>query len=155
MLDGELAVEALHDLDLHPGVAGPFGPGQQLQRAPAVLHGVVARDRARVPEAEDGGKWERGVEWPVGQTGQRRREPEAGVEARQEGFDHGLRRGMVEAEAWRSSVTSRRRRGELVWPSPLHSGAGLACRPRPSVSRSEVRSDASRTEPDALNSQSN
>ena len=93
MQDGELAARPFHHLDLRPGVAGPLGPGQQLERAPAVLDRVVARDGARVPEAEDGAEVERGVERAVGRLGLCRRDPEAGIEARQEALEHGLRLG--------------------------------------------------------------
>ena len=43
-----------------------------------------------MPEAEDGGEGERGVERPVGDLGLGRRNPEAGVEARQEALEDGL-----------------------------------------------------------------
>ena len=74
MLDAELAVRPLHHLDLRTGVASPLGLGQQLERAPAVLDGVVARDGARVPEAEDGREGERGIERAVGHLGLRGRD---------------------------------------------------------------------------------
>ena len=88
--DGELAARPFQHLDLRPGVAGPLAPGQQLERAPAILDRVVAGDAAGVPEAEDGGERKRAVERAVGHRGLCRRDPEAGVEARQEALEHGL-----------------------------------------------------------------
>ena len=46
-----------------------------------------------MPETQDGGEGKRGVERPVGHPGLDRRDPEAGVEARQEALEHGLRLG--------------------------------------------------------------
>ena len=90
VLDGELAVRPLHHLDLRPGVAGPLTPGQQLERAPAIFDGVVTGDAAHVPEDEDGAEVECRVEQAVGRLGLCRRDPEAGVEARQEALEHRL-----------------------------------------------------------------
>ena len=56
-----------------------------------VLDGVVARDGAGVPEGEDGAEVEGRVERAPGRLGLAGRDGEAGVEARQEVLEHGLR----------------------------------------------------------------
>ena len=89
----ELAAGPLHHLHPCPSVAWPFWSGQQLQRAPVVLHGVVARDAAGVPEGEDGAEVECRVERVPGRLGLAGGDGEAGVEARQEALEHGLRLG--------------------------------------------------------------
>ena len=58
-----------------------------------VLDGVVARDGAGVPEGEDGAEVEGRVERAPGRLGLLGRDREAGVEARQEALEHGLRLG--------------------------------------------------------------
>ena len=58
-----------------------------------VLDGVVARDGAGVPEGEDGAEVECRVERAPGRLALAGRDGEAGVEARQEALEHGLRLG--------------------------------------------------------------
>ena len=85
----ERAVGSLYHFDPRASVVGSVGAGQELQRAPAVLDGVVPRsswgqaqsNRARLLEGEDRAQVERRVERAVNGLRLRRLDPEAGVEA--------------------------------------------------------------------------
>ena len=52
----EAAVGVFQDFDVHSGIAGTLGAGEQLQGAPLVLDRVVTGHLAGVFEAEDFGQ---------------------------------------------------------------------------------------------------
>ncbi|MDE2745693.1 MAG: hypothetical protein OXI41_06870 [Chloroflexota bacterium] len=111
MTDRERAVSSFDHFDPRPGIAGPLRLRQELQRALAVLDGVVPSDGAGVAECENGAEVERRLERTIGQLRLSRLDPEACVEARQEAVEHGLglgdRRGAGVTQVGHEPVLER------------------------------------------------
>ena len=90
----EAAVGVFQDFDMHSGIAGTLGAGEQLQGAPLLLDRVVPGHLAGVFEAEDFSQNPLGVPGAVGRLRQFGWDREPGVVARQEVPEHGV--GLVD-----------------------------------------------------------
>ena len=89
----EATVGVFQDFDMHPGIAGTLGAGEQLQGAPLLLDRVVTGDLAGVFEAEYFGQDPRGIPGAVGRLRQFGWDRELAVVARQEVSEDGV--GLV------------------------------------------------------------
>ena len=89
----EAAVSVFQDFDVHSGIAGTLGAGEQLQGAPLVLDRVVTGHLAGVFEAEAFGQDPLGISGTAGRLRQFGWDRELGVVARQEFLEHGV--GLV------------------------------------------------------------